>query len=227
MNKVSLIKVNDYCKHLRRCCTLLKTEKQYTKEGMKPSAFSWMQVAKYLTPLGKRLQHPSGTYEKALAQLLSKCIGRHWQSSGCERSPGGRESVEAARQIHCCGQKIVSPNERVVCLLYSGFSLFSGTNFRPENTIQSNLEPDFSAHYEKNILQSVIFLILLLFPNTPPTFPFWESPKQGRSLASLHRPGYLLPVLVLLTSIRTKSLGNSGWSVDDRWLCEIINSAFN
>lgn len=136
MNKVSLIKVNDYCKHMRRCCTLLKTEKQYTKEGMKPSAFSWMQVAKYLTPLGKRLQHPSCTYEKALAQLLSKCIGRHWQTSGCERGPGGRESVEAARQIHCCGQKVVSSNERVVCFLYSGFSLFSGINFRPENTIQ-------------------------------------------------------------------------------------------
>lgn len=31
MNKVSLIKVNDYCKHLRCCSTLPKPEKQYTR----------------------------------------------------------------------------------------------------------------------------------------------------------------------------------------------------
>lgn len=185
MNKVSLIKVNDYCKHLRRCCALLKPEKQYTKERMKTLAFSWMQVAKCLSPLGKRLQHPSGTYEKgpslAAEQVL---IGRHWGSCGCEGGPGGRESVEAAGQMHCSGQKIISPNESLVCLLHFRFALFSGTNFRPENTIQCQI---FQSTMRKTV-QSVGFLILLLSPNTPPTFPFWESPKQGRSLASFHRP---------------------------------------
>lgn len=150
MNKVSLIKVNDYCKHLRRCCALLKPEKHYTKERMKTLAFSWMQVAKCLSPLGKRLQHPSGTYEKgpslAAEQVL---IGRHWGSCGCEGGPGGRESVEAAGQMHCSGQKIISPNESLVCLLHFRFALFSGTNFRPENTntVQRQI---FSEHYEKN-----------------------------------------------------------------------------
>lgn len=45
-------------------------------------------------------------------------VGRHWDSHGCERGPSDRESVEAGMQMHGCGQKMKSPNERLVCLLF-------------------------------------------------------------------------------------------------------------
>lgn len=33
-------------------------------------------------------------------------LGKHWESHGCKRGPGNRESVEGSMQMHHCGRKM-------------------------------------------------------------------------------------------------------------------------